>query len=89
MATYKHRVNSKLQVQIALKGMDPNISSAISTHAPDSLTNVRELARRVCNVAFTPMVAQARFPTTMEATSDILVAAVQQLTAAIDSRKED
>jgi hypothetical protein len=60
--------------------MNTNIGNAISTHAPDFLTKVQQLAREVCNVASTLNVPQASVPTKIEAMVDILVAAVQQLT---------
>ena len=86
IASYKYKVDQKLQVQIALSGMDANISTALSTHAPNSLTKVRQLVRRIHNVMPAPVVAQTT-PSKVEATMDILVAAVQQLTTAVKTRK--
>ena len=45
--TYKTKISDELQVQIALNGMDRTITSAISTHAPKTLDNVKQLTFRM------------------------------------------
>lgn len=45
----KFKIGDVFQVQIALQGLHPTISSAISTHAPGTLQDVRTLAHRIIN----------------------------------------
>lgn len=80
--TFKTKINDDLQVQIALSGLLPVVSSAISTHGPKTLGEVRQLARRLTNIRQTaPVAAISSQPTSsMEATVNALTSAVAQLT---------
>ena len=45
--TFKQQITQNFQVQITLIGMDRAIGSAISTHAPKTLDNVKQLTLRM------------------------------------------
>ncbi|MCG8046955.1 MAG: hypothetical protein N0E48_15190 [Candidatus Thiodiazotropha endolucinida] len=87
--TYTSNINSEIQVQIALHGMDRTISSAISTHAPKTLDQVKELTLRMASVKpATATVAQASaIPTRLESTVEVLTAAVAKLATTMEERE--
>ena len=70
------KINSDFQVQIALNGLHPSVSSAISIHDPKTLDKVRNLTRRLTNIRHSaPVTATSEF----EDKIDILTTAVAQL----------
>jgi hypothetical protein len=84
--TFKTKINDDLQVQIALNGLHPSVSSAISTHGPKTLSEVRNLARRLTNVRHSAPVAAAN--NSFEDTVNILTAAVAQLTTVMTKQQQ-
>lgn len=84
--TFKTVIGDDLQVQIALNGLHPSVSSAISTHGPTTLSEVRSLARRLTNVRQAAPVSAAS--SSFEDTVNILSAAVAQLTTVMTRQQE-
>ena len=83
--TFKQQITQDIQVQIALNGMDHAIGSAISTHAPKTLDDVKQLTLRMGSFKQEDVkVAQATIPSKLETTVDVLTAAVAQLAARLD-----
>ncbi|XP_045167858.1 uncharacterized protein LOC123531142 [Mercenaria mercenaria] len=78
--TFKTNIKEDLQVQIALNGLHPSVSSTISTHGPKNLSDVRNLARRLTNVSHTaPIASVISNVADLGNTMNILTAAVSQL----------
>ena len=86
--SYKTRIGDDLQVQIALNGLQPSVSHAISTHAPKSLSDVRHLARRLTNVRPSASVAPTS-GNSLENTMSVLTAAVAQLTTVLADKERN
>ena len=83
--TFKQQITQDIQVQIALNGMDRAIGSAISTHAPKTLDDVKQLTLGMGSFKQEDVkVAQATIPSKLETTVDVLTAAVAQLAARLD-----
>ena len=78
------KVSGDVQTQIALNGMDRAIGSAISTHAPKNLDEVKRLCNRMGVLQQDVPVAQATLPTKLETTMEVLTAAVAQLSTKLD-----
>ena len=85
--TFKTKISNEFQVQIALNGLHPTVSSAISRHAPKSLPEVRLLASRLTNIQYAAPVATAT-PSALDNTMSVLSAAVAQLTSVLASRQD-
>ena len=81
-----NKVSSEVQVQIALNGMDRAIGSAISTHAPKDLDEVKRLCNRMGCVRQDASVAQATLPSKLEAAVDVLTATMAQLSSKLEDR---
>lgn len=85
---FKNKITEEVQVQIALHGLDRTLSSAISTHAPKTLDEVRKLTSRIGSVNLEAAVAQATpsqtIPTRLETTVEVLTAAVAKLAATME-----
>ena len=88
--TFKTKINSEIQVQIALNGMDRTIGSAISTHAPKTLDEVKQLTSRMGSIRPSePVVAQATALTSnLESKIDVLTAAVAKLSTTRDQSRQ-
>lgn len=92
--TLQGHIPERVQVQIALNGMERSLGTAISTHAPSSLDEVRRLIHHMGQLREpqVPQVNLATAPstleTTMEATVNVLTAAVAKLTTAIDTSQQ-
>lgn len=86
--TYKYNISSEIQVQIALNGMDRAIGSAISTHDPKTLDDVKRLTLRANFVRpqEIPAVAQATIPSKLETTMEVLTAAVAKLASSMETK---
>lgn len=84
--TFKSNISDDIQVQIALHGMDRTISSAISTHAPKTLDQVKQLTSRMASVKPAEItVAQASaIPSRLESTVEVLTAAVAKLATTME-----
>ena len=84
--TFKQQITQDIQVQAALNGMDhAAIRSAISTHAPKTLDDVKQLTLRMGSFKQEELkVAQATIPSKLETTVDVPTAAVAQLAARLD-----
>ena len=84
--TFKTNISHEIQVQIALNGMDRAIGSAISTHAPKTLDEVKRLTFRANYIRQqdVPVVAQATTSTKLENTIEVLTAAVAKLAASVE-----
>ena len=85
--TFKTKISDEFQVQIALNGLHPTLSSAISTHAPKSLQEVRQLASRLTNIRYAAPVATAT-PSSLDNTMSVLSAAVAQLTSVLAGKQD-
>ncbi|KAL4222614.1 hypothetical protein ACF0H5_018655 [Mactra antiquata] len=85
--TFKTQISDELQVQIALNGLHPSINSAISSHGPKTLTEVRNLARRLINVRNTPPSVNQVSP--WEDQFRILTNAVAQLTTVVSNQNQE
>ena len=68
-----------VQVQIALNGIDRAIGSAISTHGPKDLDEVKRLCNRMGCIRQDSSVAQATLHSKLEAEVDVLTATMAQL----------
>ena len=93
--TYKTKISNELQVQIALNGMERTIASAISTHAPKTLDDVKQLTFRMSSIksnghaAESPTVAGAAAITSkLETTVEVLTAAVAKLATTVEETKK-
>ena len=93
--TYKCKINNDTQVQIALNGMDRTIASAISTHAPKTLDDVKQLTSRMgsirqsdANVSAADRTSSSNIPSKLETTVEVLTAAVAKLAATVDKKAE-
>ena len=82
IGTLKTVISDDLQVQIALNGLHPSVSYAISTHGPKTLSGVRQLSSRLGNVKTSVPVAAAT-ATAFENTMSVLTAAVAQLSTVL------
>ena len=92
--TYKNKVSDDLQVQIALKGMDRTIASAISTHEPKTLDDVKKLTLRMGSFCTNDKVnsqvsvaAATAIPSKLETTVEVLTAAVAKLATTVEETK--
>ena len=84
----KHlKISNEFQAQIALNGLHPTVNSAISTHAPKSLQEVRQLASHLTNIWYAAPVATAT-PSSLGNTMSVLSAAVAQLTSVLASKQD-
>ena len=85
---FQNKITEEVQVQIALHGLDRTLSSAISTHAPKTLDEVRKLTSRIGSVNLEAAVAQATpsrtIPSKLESTVEVLTAAVAKLAATLE-----
>lgn len=80
--TFTNKIPVDIQVQIALNGMDRTVGSAISTHAPKCLDDIKKLTLRMAAVRQPEVqVAQVALPSRLETNMEVLTAAVAQLTA--------
>ena len=86
--TLKTVISDDLQVQIALNGLHPSVSSAISTHGPKTLSEVRQLSSRLSNVKTSVPVA-AGTATAFENTMSVVTAAVAQLSTVLSRQPTD
>ena len=93
--TYKCKINNDTQVQIALNGMDRTIASAISTHAPKTLDDVKQLTSRMgsirqgdANVSAADRTSSLNIPSKLETTVEVLTAAVAKLAATVEKKAE-
>lgn len=93
--TFKTKINDNIQAQIALNGMDKTIASAISTHAPKDLDEVKSLTSRMAAIQQPePVVAGASatasrtsIATRLETTVEVLTAAVAELAATMAGKR--
>lgn len=71
--------------------MDRTIGSAISTHAPKTLGEVKQLTSRMGSIRQSePVVAQATaLPSNLESKIDVLTAAVAKLSTTRDQSSDD
>ena len=94
--TYKTKISDELQVQIALNGMDRTMASAISTHAPKTLDDVKQLTFRMSSIKSnghltdSPTVAASAsvIPSKLETTVEVLTAAVAKLATTVEETKK-
>ena len=95
--TYKCKLSNDIQVQIALKGMDRTIASAISTHAPTTLDDVKKLTDRMgsfctsdsvtTQVPVAATTAATAIPSKLETTVEVLTAAVAKLATTVEETR--
>ena len=92
--TFKTKISDSIQVQIALNGMDKTIASAISTHSPKDLDEVKRLTSRMAAiqqpepvVAGASAAASGTIPTRLETTVEVLTAAVAKLAATMEGKE--
>jgi hypothetical protein len=84
----KNRVDDAIAVQIALSGMDRNIGSAVSTHNPKNLDQVKDIASRmtIAPAISVNAVDKITQPTAIESAVEVLTAAVAKLTTTVEER---
>ena len=92
--TFKTKISDSIQVQIALNWMDKTIASAISTHSPKDLDEVKRLTSRMAAiqqpepvVAGASAAASGTIPTRLETTVEVLTAAVAKLAATMGGKE--
>jgi len=81
----KHTVSDEIQAQIALNGMNRAMGSAISTHAPKNLAEVKSLASRMGQIQ-SAAVPEVNAVAGQSTTIDELSAQLAKLTARLDER---
>ena len=87
--TFKTGISENIQVQIALNGMDRAIGTALSTHVPKTLDELKKLTSRMGSIRHSDTsVAQAStIPSKLESTVDVLTAAVAKLAASVEQTR--
>ena len=81
-----NKVSCDVQVQIALNCMYRAIGSAISTHAPKDLDEVKRRCNRMGCIRQNDLVAQATLPSKIEGDVDVLTATMAQLPSKLEDR---
>jgi hypothetical protein len=81
-------VDDAISVQIALSGMDRNIGSAVSTHNPKTLDQVKDIASRMAIAPTISVDALDKIPqpTAIESALEVMTAAVAKLTTTVEER---